>query len=336
MAAKKCAWLMLPDMLSVTSTRSTKELTHSSCFVDVMRSHESYVHPDRDLSALVTLEWVQELCFCLELSHHEPSVCVWQVLVAMFEALCLLILRCSEEACILNCDMLACGFELCLRLRSAYGFALAASWMSLLPSCCFYGAPSTVGRVASLLPALGSPASCLRALGVNPSCGICAMWAEVTTTFSFLAWSTTMAAKKCAWLMLSGMLSVISTRPTKELTHSSCSVDVMRNHASYVHHDRDLSALVILEWVKELCFCLEPFCSSDATVHHTSGKLPQEGVTHDWWNVPFILGWHGISCIPIGTVISPDTVSAGNVVHHDLSPPTKGFNAGLQGTLRRD
>ena len=87
------------------------------------------------------------------------------------------------------------------------------------------------------------------------------------------------------------MLSVTSTWPTKELTHSSCFVDVMRSHESCVHHARDLSALVTLEWVQELCFCLEPLCCSDATAHRTFGKLPQEGATHDWWDVPFIFGW---------------------------------------------
>ena len=252
------------------------------------------------------------------------------------EALCSQILCCSEVACILNCYMLAFGFELCLRLRSAYGFALAASWMSLLPSCCFYGAPSTVGRVASLLPALGSPASCLRALGVNPSCGICALWAEVTTTFFSLAWSTTMSAKKCAWLMLSDMLSVTSTRPTKELTHSSCSVDVMRNHA-YMYIMTAISPLLSSSnGLRNFAFVWN--LSAALMPQHTTplGSCRKKESPMTGGMCPSFLGGHGISRIPIGTIVSSDTVSAGNVVHHDLSPPTQGFNAGLQGTLRRD
>ena len=76
--------------------------------------------------------------------------------------------------------------------------------------------------------------------GAGSPCGILSMCAGVPGNASpklmlfSLTWSATMAAKKCAWLLLPGVLSVTNTRPTSELTHSCRSVDVVRNLA-YMH-----------------------------------------------------------------------------------------------------
>ena len=109
------------------------------------------------------------------------------------------------------------------------------------------------------------------------------------------------------------MLSVTSTWPTKELTHSSCFVDVMRSHESCVH----LSALVTLEWVQELAFVWN--LSAILMPQHTAplGSCRKKEPPMTGGMCPSSSGGHSISCIPIGTIISSDTVSAGNVVHHD-------------------
>ena len=122
---------------------------------------------------------------------------------------------------------LAAGLAFLLLCGLAFGFGLAASpaigLLHLLVvslTCC--------NHPRLLLVAVSTIAW---ARGTSTSCGFCAMSAEVPIR-SFLMWSATMAARKCTWLILPGMLSVTNTRLTKALTYSSCSADVIFRQTS--------------------------------------------------------------------------------------------------------
>ena len=156
-----------------------------------------------------------------------------------------------------------------------------------LPGCLFIMLqPSAFAAGSCVYNCLGAGFQCL----AWNLCNVC--W---VTIGPFLIWSATLAARKCTWLILPGILYVTNARTTKALTYSSCSVDVILSQTSMCCMTANASSptavLPLSKGVKNFASVWNFWAALVPQHTAPSGSCCKKWHRTDWWNVPFTFGW---------------------------------------------